>query len=274
MYHDIVQAGAEDASGFPGRDAALYKLTPELFEAHLCALARFDSGSTSANSGNLSNPSNLEHFSNPSNPPPPALTFDDGGTSALVAADALERHGLVGFFFVTTDYIGTRGFVSPSDIRDLRRRGHAVGSHSCSHPLRMGHCAWTHLVDEWTRSRRRLEDVLGEAVRVASVPGGDFAPRVAAAAALAGIATLFTSEPTRAVREASGVTVAGRYTIRRSTDARIVAALAGGAWLPHAQQTIAWSARKITKRIAGGGYLRLRERLLGGGREVRWGDMR
>ena len=32
MYHDVVEAGAQDSSGFPGRDAALYKVTPQTFE--------------------------------------------------------------------------------------------------------------------------------------------------------------------------------------------------------------------------------------------------
>ena len=40
MYHDVVAAGDEDSSGFPGRDAALYKVTPETFAAHLDAIAR------------------------------------------------------------------------------------------------------------------------------------------------------------------------------------------------------------------------------------------
>jgi len=39
MYHDVVAAGDEDVSGFPGRDAALYKVTPATFAAHLDALA-------------------------------------------------------------------------------------------------------------------------------------------------------------------------------------------------------------------------------------------
>ena len=40
MYHDVVAAGDEDTSGFPGRDAALYKITPEAFAAHLDAIRR------------------------------------------------------------------------------------------------------------------------------------------------------------------------------------------------------------------------------------------
>ncbi len=35
MYHDVVPAGAEDSSGFPGPDAALYKLDRQAFARHL-----------------------------------------------------------------------------------------------------------------------------------------------------------------------------------------------------------------------------------------------
>src|SRR5207244_1554243 len=97
-------------------------------------------------------------------PDPPGLpgprelvfTFDDGGASAMRAAELLDTRGFAGHFLITTNYIGTRGFVTERDIRELARRGHTVGSHSCSHPLRMGHCSWTQLMEEWTDSRARL----------------------------------------------------------------------------------------------------------------------
>src|SRR3989442_695749 len=100
MYHDVVPAGAEDTSGFPGRDAALYKVTPELFDAHLEAIrhlfftgagapppARPDADASprismsSARCGRRRSSSDL-----------PTITFDDGGASAMTAADALARH--------------------------------------------------------------------------------------------------------------------------------------------------------------------------------------
>ena len=164
------------------------------------------------------------------------------------------------------------GFVGRDDIRELARRGHVVGSHSCSHPLRMGHCSWPQLVDEWTRSREILEEILGAEVRVASVPGGDFAPQVAEAAAHAGIATLFTSEPTRGWRSAFGLTLAGRFTIQTWTSVSAVAGLAAGNWLPCARQALVWNAKKMTKRIGGDRYLQLRKLVLRHGNEVRWGD--
>src|SRR5438067_11261420 len=100
MYHDVVAAGAEDSSGFPGKDAALYKVMPELFESHLRAIDGADV----------------------------TITFDDGGSSAMRAADALERSGFAGHFFITTNYIGTRGFLGERELRELRARGHVIGS--------------------------------------------------------------------------------------------------------------------------------------------------
>jgi peptidoglycan/xylan/chitin deacetylase (PgdA/CDA1 family) len=252
MYHDIVAPGAEDASGFPGRDAALYKVTPALLDAHIDAITKAQAG-----------PAERRDL---------LITFDDGGVSAMKAAEMLEKHGLAGHFFVTTNYIGAPGFVSRSDIGDLRRRGHVIGSHSCSHPLRMGHCGSAQLVDEWTRSRSTLSDILGEEVGVASVPGGDFAPRVAEAAAGAGYVQLFTSEPTRTPRDAFGLTLIGRFAIQRWTTAETAAALAAGDWLPCARQAIIWNAKKMTKRCCGERYLRLRRLLLRHGNDVRWGD--
>ena len=252
MYHDVVAAGAEDSSGFPGRDAALYKVTPELFEAHLAAIQHSRSALPAA--------------------PTPVMTFDDGGVTALGAADALERYGLRGHFFMTVNYIGTRGFLDAAGIRELQRRGHEVGSHSCSHPLRMGHLSPARLRDEWTASRAALSDMLGEDTRTASVPGGDFAPSVATAAADAGFTQLFTSEPITTVRQIGSMTIAGRFTIGRRTSAPTAAALAAGLWLPCTRQAALWNLKKLGKQIGGKQYLQLRRVLLRHGHEVRWGD--
>jgi peptidoglycan/xylan/chitin deacetylase (PgdA/CDA1 family) len=252
MYHDVVAAGGEDSSGFPGRDAALYKVTPEAFTAHLDAITDLLTALPA--------------------PPAIAITFDDGGVSALTAADLLQARGFIGHFFVTANYIGKHGFVNERDIRELAQRGHIVGSHSCSHPLRMGHCAFAQLLDEWHRSRAILADITGGDVRVASVPGGDFSVPVAEAAAQAGIRELFTSEPTSESQQIAGLTLRGRFAIHRWTTAKTAAALAAGQWLPRVRQAAVWNAKKLTKRLGGERYLQVRKLLIGHGDEVRWGD--
>ena len=277
MYHDVVPAGAEDSSGFPGRDAALYKVTPEVFEAHLAAMTtRLEARNRRYGRQLPALPGGPALAATPAGltlaAPPATMTFDDGGVSALVAADMLERHGLVGHFFVTVNYVGTPGFLTERDVRDLRRRRHTIGSHSCSHPLRMGHCSWTQLLDEWTRSRAVLADVLGEEVIAASVPGGDFSPAVAEAAAAAGFTELFTSEPVLASRQAYGLTLHGRFIVRRWTPPAAAAALAAGDRVACARQAIVWNVKKLGKHVGGGRYLQLRKLILGHGNEVRWGD--
>jgi peptidoglycan/xylan/chitin deacetylase (PgdA/CDA1 family) len=266
MYHDVVAAGAEDSSGFPGRDAALYKVTPELFEAHLSAIT----GRARPDEDSHAHPALPAHPARPA----PLLTFDDGGISGMTAADVMERHGLTGFFFVTVNYLGAPGFLTPRHLRELRQRGHIIGSHSCSHPLRMGHCPLSRVLEEWTRSRAAIADALGEEPVDASVPGGDFAPHVATAAGAAGFTRLFTSEPVRTPHHAYGVMLHGRFIIQRRTSPRTAAALAAGSRAACTRQAVAWAAKKIGKQLGGTRYLDLRRLLLRHSNEVRWGDQR
>ena len=268
MYHDLVADGDEDASGFPGRDAALYKISVTAFSAHLDAISR----SLTSRPARPANPARPADPALPARPAPPILTFDDGGVSAMVAATLLEQRGWTGRFFITTNYIGTRGFLSADEIRSLSARGHIIGAHTCSHPLRMARCSWAQLVDEWSRSCSALSAIVGTRVEEASVPGGDFAARVAEAAARAGIVRLFTSEPTGRIRDAYGLTLAGRFTVQRWTTASTAAAMAQGDWLPCARQTLLWNAKKMTKRLGGARYLQIRRLLLGQRKEVQWGD--
>lgn len=248
MYHDVVEPGLEEASGFPGGDANSYKVTVARIRTHLDAIAVRQSGDTL-----------------------PAFTFDDGGIGAQLAADALEAKGWRGYFFITANYIGTRGFLDAAAIRDLNRRGHVVGSHSCSHPLRIGHCSIVQLHDEWTRSRDLISAILGQPITFASVPGGDFRPRVAETAALAGFTDLFTSEPTAESRPSFGLTLHGRFTVRSWTRPSTAAALSAGDYLPRAGQALTWNVKKLGKQLGGERYLQWRRLILGGAPAVRWG---
>jgi peptidoglycan/xylan/chitin deacetylase (PgdA/CDA1 family) len=202
----------------------------------------------------------------------PIITFDDGGAGALMAADALERHGLKGRFFVTADYIGAPGFLDATGIRELSRRGHTIGSHSCSHPLKMASCGAARLDAEWTRSRDVLFAIVGEPILTGSIPGGEYSAEVARAAARAGYTELFTSEPVTEIRTLAGLTLRGRYTVYRWTRAGTAAAVARGDWTPRAVQAALWNMKKIFKRAGGNTYLEIRRLLLRHGREVRWGD--
>jgi peptidoglycan/xylan/chitin deacetylase (PgdA/CDA1 family) len=266
MYHDVTPQGGADASGFPGGDAARYKLDTSQFDEHLEALRALE-GCCPALVDGL-DPAAIARLPDRL----VLLTFDDGGVSAEAIADRLEALGWRGHFFVTASCINRRGFLTVSQVRRLHDRGHVVGSHSWSHPLRMARLPAAQIRDEWFRSTEQLASIIGEPVRTASVPGGSFSRRVAATAAEAGVRTLFTSRPTSQVRLAEGLAILGRYAVRRSTAPATVARVAAGAPLPRLSQLVLWDVATILKRVGGPMYLRARGRLLGSSRKARWGE--
>jgi peptidoglycan/xylan/chitin deacetylase (PgdA/CDA1 family) len=252
MYHDVVENGDFESSGFSGEGAHLYKLRREDFTRHLEAIAA--AGSTVTTVRDLKSSGVL-------------LTFDDGGVSFHhPIAGLLENRGWRGHFFITTDRIGTPGFLSEAEVIDLHRRGHVVGSHSCSHPARMAALSRNELDREWRQSVARLSDLAGEAVKVASVPGGFYSRAVGEAAAAAGIEVLFTSEPTAHPDTVNGCLVLGRYVVQRGMDPEWSAGFATGRRAQCWRQTALWKAKRVAKTLGGSGYLKLRQAILEGKR--------
>jgi peptidoglycan/xylan/chitin deacetylase (PgdA/CDA1 family) len=243
MYHDIAVRAQRDEVGFPGPLAARYKLEPDFFEAHLDALQA---------TGLVLSADGLAREQ-----PQVLLTFDDGGSSAMLIADALERRGWRGHFFVTTGRIASPGFLDAERVRELAARGHGVGSHSDTHPTYMARLSRSELDREWRVSREVLGELLGSAPTSASVPGGFLSSAVIAAAAAAGYERLFTSEPTARVRHAE-LEVRGRYTIWSSTRPAVAAAYASGRPLPCARLWLEWNAKKLAKTASPAAYQALR----------------
>jgi len=255
LYHDVVEPGDWDASGFPGASAATYKLERRAFERHLAAVSAAAARRGMVQQVAAAPPAPTA----PPGPPPVLFTFDDGGASAYdCVADLLEGAGWRGHFFITTDYLDAPGFVTRRQVRDLAARGHVIGTHSCSHPSRMAACRPEHLLEEWTRSTGVLADLLGEPVRVGSVPNGAFSRRVAVTAAAAGIRGLFTSEPTTRCHMVDGCVVIGRFLLRQGTPAEVAAALVSGKRGVRLRQLWFWNLKKVAKALAGDAYLALR----------------
>jgi peptidoglycan/xylan/chitin deacetylase (PgdA/CDA1 family) len=256
MFHDVVgDADTWDGSGFPGHAAARYKLRCREFENHCRAIAN----ATPPDAVQLLDVSAGAVKATPI----VSVTFDDGGRSASeYVADALEARGWRGHFFITTDYIETATFLTPSQICSLRARGHGIGTHSCSHPDRMHRLSWSDLVREWSASARLLSDLVGEPVTTASVPGGYYTRRVAQAAAAAGIRVLFTSQPTATPHFVEACLVVGRYVITRDTSPAAVARLAAGRLLPQLSEAVWWEAKRMAKALGGVHYDSLRRFLL------------
>lgn len=249
-YHDVIAGGEFDASGFPGASSASYKLPVRDFTAHLDAIRA--SGAPVRRVDRVGDAG--------WGATPLFLTFDDGGAAALSeTAPLLESYGWPGHFFIVTGRVGTAGFLDAAGIREIHRRGHLVGSHSCTHPLRFSGLSVHDMIREWKESRSALEEALQAEVTVASIPGGYYRRPAARAAAEAGYRVLFTSEPTTRVWKVDDCLVLGRYSLRRASPPALVTALVTGEGIARGRQWATWNAKKVIKAAGGRVYIALRE---------------
>jgi len=265
LFHDVYAAEPSE-SGFVSDAADRYKVTVAEFEAQLRGIAavRSDAPILQRNDDGLPH-ADRDRSSAAGMNLPFLLTVDDGGVSYhTLLADRLEARGWRGHCFVTTDQIGQPGFLDVAQIRDLDRRGHVIGSHSASHPARFSTCSSSVMQAEWSRSRRVLEDLLGHAVTVASVPGGYYSARVAAMALDSGVRTLFTSEPVTTIADEAGCRVIGRFPIRRGDAPNLAQRLASTyPWARYAAWT-SWNAKGLIKPLLGPSYGRVADWVLAG----------
>ncbi len=250
MYHEVLRDET------PPADADLYKIGRGEFVRHVAAIGK---AIGSAPVGRVDAPDTWA-----AQPRPVFLTFDDGQESAhTIVADLLEEQCWRAHFFIVTDFIGRPGFLTPAQIRDLDRRGHAIGSHTCSHPVPISGLNDQDLRREWAESTRILAGITGQPVLTASVPGGYYSPRVARAALEAGIRFLFTSEPRASVFMLDDCRVIGRYAIRRGMGPEQAMAFAQGRVLPRWREAVLWNAKKALKFGNARAYLRVRRMILG-----------
>ncbi|HWM56169.1 MAG TPA: polysaccharide deacetylase family protein [Solirubrobacterales bacterium] len=249
MYHDVI--GPDGVrGGFEGAGAGVYAVSADEFERQMDGIERV-----------LGEPPLRADA-----PLPPRggwlLTFDDGGSSAALAGAALARRGWAAHFFVVTERVGQPGFLDWEGVRRLAAEGHVIGSHSHTHPQRIGSLPPERLREEWSRSVTALSEAIDAPVTTASVPGGYYSDAVGGAAAEVGIATLFTSQPRRAMEGIEGCALVGRFAVRGSTPTQTVVSAAAGKVHPWLRQRAGWAARGAAKRIGGRHYERLRRVLL------------
>ena len=248
MFHDVVFEGKFDSSGFPGNNAATYKLTEEQFSKYLNLLKNKDIQSPII----IENSSALQKGGW-------VLSFDDGGVSAFDnVLTLLNKFNWKAHFFITTDYIGKKGFLNRKQIVILREQGHIIGSHSCSHP-NMTKLDQHTLGTEWKKSLQILSEIINEPVNTAAVPGGHYNENVAKVAEKSGVRYLFTSTPFMKVKYVGQCAVIGRYGIKNSTPINMILKLAKGDVKTWLYQKIIWDTKKIVQSLLGNNYSILRK---------------
>jgi peptidoglycan/xylan/chitin deacetylase (PgdA/CDA1 family) len=108
-----------------------------------------------------------------------ALTFDDGYQDNLtVALPVLEMFGLHMTVFVVAGFVGTEGYLSRDDLREIARHPLVkVGAHGLWH-RDFNRLSTEDARHELTESRRYLEEIIGKRVDLMAWPYGECNPEL------------------------------------------------------------------------------------------------
>jgi peptidoglycan/xylan/chitin deacetylase (PgdA/CDA1 family) len=147
-----------------------------------------------------------------------AITFDDAHQSNYTEAwPVLERAGMTATVFVVPAWVGTDGYCTWSELRELHAAGWSIQSHTFSHPF-LSTLAHDALVHELRDSRDVIEQQIGGPVRTLALPNGDWPARSHREVLREAGYDLVASSRWHANGAAEATRgVIGRYTVRRAT---------------------------------------------------------
>lgn len=246
MYHAIGANGAVAAGQDPH-----YSIDRDVFARHLRDCRATGSAVSSARDW-LAGPRE----------PAILLSFDDGHVSNHgEALPLLLEHGCSADFFVNSGNVGTPGFATWSQLREMAAAGQSIQSHSHTHRY-LTSLGAAELRDELSRSRAMIEQEIGQPVTLLAPPGGRMPPNLEQVARDCGYRHILSSRPGRIGR--GNPMILPRMAVTAQLDAATLAAWLRGDTLTFARAGLRYAALSALKRLFGDrGYERLRARALG-----------
>jgi len=182
MYHELQRPGRELC--LQDRGYAIYVVAETDFREQMTWLKASGFGCLSVGEA-LSADVRRNHV---------ALTVDDGTeTDWLITAPILRELAFGATFYVAAGFIGRRGYLSPSQLRELADWGFEIGCHSMTHAF-LSDLNPEQLQVQIVQAKDRLEQLIGRTVGHFSCPGGRCNRRVIEAVKTAGFRSLATSQ--------------------------------------------------------------------------------
>jgi peptidoglycan/xylan/chitin deacetylase (PgdA/CDA1 family) len=200
-------------------------VSPEVFEGTLKRLAA--DGVETATMADL-----FEHFAGGTALPRKAaiLTFDDGYDDNYAHAfRLLKQHGMVGTFFVTTDFVERPGYLTWGQIAEMADAGMEIAAHSTNH-ADFTVIGPNELRRQLQEPKALLEQATGQKIRFLAYPAGKYNAAVMAATRAAGYEAAVT------VLHGTRHTPSGAFELRRvrargaDTVTQIVTRMAPASW--------------------------------------------
>jgi len=189
------------------------------------------------------------------------ITFDDGHQSDFAHAfPTLASAGSSADFFVNPRQVGTPGYCTWKQLREMADGGMSIQSHGLDHAYFLTDLPPHRLREDLQRARQEIEDKVGYAVTLLAPPGGRCPPNLTRIAVECGYTHVLNSRPGQ-ITHGHG-RLLGRMAITAEVaNASLESWLRGGAALLRAQ--VRYSVLDLAKRALGEEtYQLVRQRLL------------
>jgi peptidoglycan-N-acetylglucosamine deacetylase len=107
------------------------------------------------------------------------FSFDDGHELDVRCAQLIEKYGFKGTFYISPLCYFPKGEnLSMDQIRKLKKRGHAIGYHTATHPPDMKRLDESEVRWEVTFGREMIEKAIGQKLTRFCYPKGKYNPGV------------------------------------------------------------------------------------------------
>lgn len=190
------------------------------------------------------------------------LTFDDGHQSNHhVGMPLLLAAGATADFFVNPAQVGTTGFATWSELREMAEANLSIQSHGLDHRHFLTELSPLRLRDELRRARLEIQERVGRPVTLLAPAGGRTPARLLQVAQEVGYTHVLNSRPGTIHRGQAGMLP--RLAVTAKLDsATLESWLRQGSALLSAQ--VRYSVLGLAKAVAGDNlYQSVRRRLLG-----------
>ncbi len=189
MYHHV-----QELSGEPGAAWVRYTVSPGAFAGQLDWLKANGFETVTAERLVRALEPGDEDAAEALPPKPVVLTFDDGWACCHdTVFPALKQRGMTGTFFVYPSGVGSPGYVSWAQLREMRDGGMDVQAHSMTHP----HLPTLSEADAWKEiesCREVMGEKMGETPSVFAYPFGEYSEAVLRAVERAGYTGAFSTD--------------------------------------------------------------------------------
>lgn len=236
MYHGLYQ-DEEDLKRIDPEDRP-YAISVDQFSQQLKVLNRYSSGFLQPEAAD--NPQVI-------------VTFDDGHVSNYDRAlPLLLDCGVKACFFVTSDFVNQRQyFCSSAQLREMADAGMVIGGHGKTHRF-FADLAPDIAVEEFTASKKFLEDATGHGVHTMSFPGGRYSPDNIGQAQNCGYREIYGSGfgPV-ALRAGSCISPINRIALKQTTSLESFQQIVAGDRQYYARESVKSSCKTLVKRVLG-----------------------